>query len=136
MLAPAEGPELEDLNRNDRRRLLKFVCSFAWADLQVRPEEREFVTKIVDRMGMDEDERAEVEEWLKSPPSPEAVDPMQIPLAQRKIFLDSIEGVIVADGEISDEERENFLLLKDLLDSAALENETQEIDLNALVGED
>ncbi len=49
------------------------------------------------------------------PPNPESVDPMQIPSEQRKIFLDSIEGVIVADGEIAPEERENLALLRELL---------------------
>ena len=110
---------LEDMNRADRRRLMKFICSFAWADLQVKPEERDFVERIVGRLGLDSDERAEVDGWLSTPPSPDAVDPMQIPNAQRQIFLESIEGVIVSDGEISPEERENFALLKDLLDSAA-----------------
>jgi hypothetical protein len=49
------------------------------------------------------------------PPSPEAVDPTRIPLAQRKLFLDSIEGVILSDGEVAPEERENLALLKELL---------------------
>lgn len=113
---PALGEiTLSDMSRHDRQRLMKFICSFAWADLHIRPEERQFVARIVTRLELDEVERAEVDEWLKVPPRPEAVDPMQIPLAQRELFLDSIEGVIVSDGEVSPEERENFALLKDLL---------------------
>ena len=111
----SSGSVLGDLSRRDRQRLMKFICSFAWADLQIRPEERQFVARIVTRLGLDEVERAEVEEWLTLPPNPEAVDPTQIPLAHRELFLDSIEGVIVSDGEVSPEERENFALLKDLL---------------------
>ena len=49
------------------------------------------------------------------PPNPESVDPMRIPLDQREIFLDSIEGVIVADGEVAPEERESLALLRELL---------------------
>jgi len=107
--------ELSELSRGDRRRLMKFICSFAWADLEIRPEEREFVARIVTQLDLDARERSEVEQWLKIPPSPEAVDPMQIPLSQRELFLDSIEGVILSDGEVAPEERDSFELLKDLL---------------------
>lgn len=110
---------LSDLSRRDRRRLMKFICSFAWADLQIQPEERQFVARVVKRLELDELECSEVEEWLRVPPSAESVDPMQIPLAQRELFLDAIEGVIVSDGEVSPEERENFALLKDLLQTPA-----------------
>ncbi len=107
---------MDELNRADQLRLLKFICSFAWADLEVRHEERSFVENLVGRLGLDDEDRAKVEEWLTIPPSPEAVDPATIPLDQRKIFLNSIEGVILSDGEIAPEEHENFALLKDLLD--------------------
>jgi hypothetical protein len=43
------------------------------------------------------------------------IDPTRIPTAQRQLFLDSIEGVIISDGEISPQELENLALLKDLL---------------------
>ena len=29
---------MEQLDRNERMRLMKFVCSFAWADLEIHPE--------------------------------------------------------------------------------------------------
>lgn len=106
---------LEDLTRPERLALMKFVCSFAWADLEIRPEEREFIAGLIRRLELEEDERTRVEGWLEVPPSPEAVDPTRIPVAHRKIFLEEIEGVIQADGEVSPEERENLGLLNDLL---------------------
>jgi uncharacterized membrane protein YebE (DUF533 family) len=120
MLAPHFSRELtmDDLNRADQLRLLKFVCSFAWADLEVHPHERSFVEHLVGRLGLDAEEQAEVEQWLQVPPSPESIDPTSIPASQRKIFLTTIDALIRADGEISPEERENFDLLKDLLGSA------------------
>jgi uncharacterized tellurite resistance protein B-like protein len=105
----------DDLNHADRLRLVKFVCSFAWADLTVRPEERDFVAHIVRSLGLEDEDLTKVEGWLSAPPSAESVDPMLIPSAHRKIFLDSIEGVIVADGEIAPEESESFALLTELL---------------------
>ncbi|TDJ09586.1 MAG: TerB family tellurite resistance protein [Deltaproteobacteria bacterium] len=106
---------LDQLGRDDRLRLMKFVCSFAWADLKIRPEERAFVTRMIGRLELDSEERRQVEAWLKMPPSPEGIDPTTIPLAHRKTFVECIEGIISADGEVSAEERENLSLFMQLL---------------------
>jgi uncharacterized tellurite resistance protein B-like protein len=95
--------------------LIKFVCSFAWADLEVRAEERRFVARLVERLELDANERLEVSGWLERPPLPDSIDPMTIPSPHRKSFLAAIEGVVAADGEISDEERESLAVLQDLL---------------------
>jgi hypothetical protein len=104
-----------EFDRVDRLRLVKFLCSFAWADLEVREEERVFVKRVVQQLKLNDEDRKKIQGWLRVPPSPESVDPMLIPRAHRKIFLDSIAGVIVSDGVITPEERENFDLLKTLL---------------------
>ena len=106
---------LESLGKTERLQLMKFVCSFAWADLKIRPEERAFVTRMIGRLELDNEERRQVEAWLKLPPSPEGIDPTTIPLAHRKTFVESIEGIISADGEVSAEERENLSLFMQLL---------------------
>ena len=110
-----ETGTMDRLNREDRLRLVKFVCTFAWADLEIRPEERSFVDHIVRSLKLNDEDKSKVEGWMVVPPSPESVDPTQIPLAQRKLFLDSIEGVITSDGKVTPEERENLALLRDLL---------------------
>jgi len=106
---------LDDLDRRQRLDLMKFVCSFAWADLEIRQEERDFVARMVDRLHLDAEERDRVKGWLEVPPPPESVDPTSIPREHRKIFVEAIEGVIASDGEISPEERENLSLFQDLL---------------------
>ena len=103
------------LDTASRLRLMKFVCSFAWADLQVNVAERAFVAQLIRRLSLDEEERKKVRGWLEIPPSPDSVDPGLIPPAHRKVFLEAIEGVIIADGEIAPEERENLQLLQELL---------------------
>jgi uncharacterized tellurite resistance protein B-like protein len=110
-----EARTMDQLDRDDRLRLVKFVCSFAWADLEIHPEERIFIDHIVQSLELNDEDQSKVERWMEVPPSPESVDPTRIPLAQRKLFLDSIEGVIISDGKVSPEERENLALLKDLL---------------------
>ena len=107
---------LDRLDRRDRMRLMRFVCSFAWADLEVRPEEREFVRAMVERLALDDDERKKVGGWLDRPPDPESVDPTLVPPAHRRVFLEAIEGVIAADGEIHPQEVESFRIFRDLVE--------------------
>ncbi len=106
---------LRTLSQKDRLRLIRFVCSFVWADLEVHARERAFVHKLVKRFHLDAEEAAHVEEWLKVPPRPEEVDPQRIPPEHRKLFLDTIKQAIAADGRIDEEERESFEVLEQLL---------------------
>ena len=106
---------LSDMDREDRLRLMKFVCSFAWADLQIAESERKMVAKLVRRLRLDADEKAQVEEWLDLPPPAEELDPSQIPQEHRALFLQTAREMIEADGEIAEEEVENFELLEQLL---------------------
>lgn len=106
----------KSLNRDDRLRLMKFVCSFAWADLEVRDEERDFVAKLVRSLELDEDEAAQVEKWLQVPPRAEELDPNEIPREHREIFLRSARAMVASDGEVEEREAENLALLEALLD--------------------
>ena len=106
---------LEELDRRDRLRLVEFVCSFAWADFEIQPEERVFISRLIRRLGLDEEEDLQVQRWLERPPSLDGLDPTSIPPAHRRLFVESIEGLINADGEISDEERDSFEIFQQLL---------------------
>ncbi len=106
---------LAKLPKAERLQLMKFVCSFAWADLEIADQERRFVHKLVKKLHLDADEAKQVERWLELPPRAEEVDPNTVPHAHRSIFLNAAREVIAADGTISEEERENFALLEQLL---------------------
>ena len=106
---------LHKLPREDRLRLMRFVCSFAWADLEVKKTERALVQKMAKKLGLEEDELRMVKEWLEVPPRAEEVDPQLIPHAQRKMFLDAARQMIAVDGEIDPEEKESFQLFEQLL---------------------
>ena len=41
---------INELSREDRVRLLRFVCSFAWADLKVQDQERQFLGALVKKL--------------------------------------------------------------------------------------
>src|SRR4029079_6495341 len=106
---------MQKLKPNDRLRLMKFVCSFVWADLEVKSSERKFVAKMVKRLHFTEDEAPQVQVCLNAPPPPEEVDPTQIPKEHRQMFLDTIRDVITADGEVAQDEWENLALFEQLL---------------------
>ncbi len=106
---------MNELSKEDRLRLMKFVCSFAWADLRIDEAERKMVQKLVRRLKLNADEKKQVEEWLELPPAAEDLDPGQIPDAHRAVFLSTAREMIEVDGEVAEEELENFELLATLL---------------------
>ena len=110
-----EEDMLDRLDRRERLRLVEFVCSFAWADFEIQPEEREFVAGLIRRLDLDADERRQVDQWLERPPRIENLDPTAIPAAHRRDFVEAIEGLIAADGAVQEEERDTFEVFKQLL---------------------
>lgn len=101
---------LDDLNSEDRLRLMKFICSFAWADLHIQDSERHFVRSMVARLGLSEEEAQQVESWLELPPKAEELDPQEIPLSHRQLFVDAARAMVMADGEVERGELENLAL--------------------------
>jgi uncharacterized tellurite resistance protein B-like protein len=101
------------LAREDRLRLMKFVCSVAWADLEVQRAERAFVRRMIDRLDLRPDEVAQVDGWLQVPPRD--LDPEEIPREHRELFLGTLRELVLADGAVDEQERASLALLEDLL---------------------
>ena len=108
---------LATLAHEERLRLMKFVCALAWADLEVRSEERAFVRRMVGRLALRPDEAAQVEAWLQVPPRD--VDPAEIPPAHRKLFLDTLRELVWVDGAVDEQEQASLALLEDLIDGGS-----------------
>ena len=106
---------LRKLSKQDRLQLMRFVCSFAWADLEVQAEERKLVARMADRLGLSADEKQQVEAWLKLPPPIDDLDPAAIPRAHRKLFVDAVREVIKADGVVTPEEHDLFKVFVQLV---------------------
>ena len=102
------------LAREDRLRLMKFVCSFAWADLEIQDQEREFVGKMIKHLELESDRKL-IEGWLKHPPPPEEVDPTDVPREHRELFLDAVRRLVAADDKIDPKEAETLALFEQLL---------------------
>ncbi len=106
---------LDALNREDRLQLMRFVCSFAWADLEITDREREFIVKMVIRLGLDDAEQEQVAQWLEVPPRADDLDPGDIPKEHRQLFLDAAKAMILSDGNVEDVEAENLVIFDQLL---------------------
>ena len=106
---------MRELSRDERMLLLRFACSFAWVDLKVGPEEREFIARMMRRLELDEEERRKVEAWLVTPPPMDSVDPALVPAEHRLLFVRAAESVISVDGQIDPAEREQLLVFSRLM---------------------
>jgi hypothetical protein len=67
------------------------------------------------RMGLPTDEAGQVRQWLERPPSPEEVDPNDVPPEHRRLFLDAVEEAVAADRVVDGPELETVRLLRELL---------------------
>lgn len=103
------------LDRKDSLRLLKFVCTFAWTDLQVQPQERDLVMRIAGRLGVTGKDLAQVQQWLAMPPKADEVDPASVPKQHRELFVHAAEWAIKADGKVVPAERDAMQLFRALL---------------------
>lgn len=106
---------ISDLSNEDRMRLVRFMCSFAWADLEVQDSERGFVNRLFEQLELDESEQAQAEQWLKLPPPPEDVDPTDIPQEHRDLFLVQVTKMMTVDGVVDPKEMETLTLFEKLL---------------------
>ena len=106
---------LDELSHDERLRLARFVCTFAWADLAVAPEERAFIGRLIRELDLDDEGRAEIESYLTSPPPAELIDPTDVPVEHRRVFLEMAGQVVKVDGEIDEREAETYLLFSQLV---------------------
>ena len=105
----------ESLSRDDRKLLLRFLCAFAWTDLEVTDKERKFVKRLVERLGVTGEDAEDVEGWLHVAPAPGSVDPTRVPAEHRRTFVEAVRAMIYADGKVDDEERAQFEKLRSAL---------------------
>lgn len=108
-------PQTPELSRDDRLSLLRFACAFAWADLEIADTERAFVTGLARKLGAEDDEISQVEQWLTVPPPAEDLDPTDIAPEHRQLFLTHAVQMISADGRVDSDEVEILSLFEQLL---------------------
>lgn len=110
------GAMLAPLTTDEKLRLLRFMCAFAWADLEISAREREFVLGLIGRMGLAPDDAERAVQWLDHPPAEEDLDPSEIPAEHRRLFLEAALEMVSKDGVIDALEAENFAVFEALVD--------------------
>lgn len=108
--------KLTTLSSHEKLRLLRFMCAFAWSDLEITDRERRFVLDVIARFGLTEEERTLATTWLDHPPAEEDLDPSEIPLDHRKLFLEAALAMVSQDGVIDAMEAEAFAVFETLMD--------------------
>lgn len=106
---------MKKLSHDERLRLMKFVCSFAWTDLEIADGERELIARLAADEAFDDSDREQIAAWLKVPPPVEEVDPTEIPPAHRHLFLEMARAVVAADGRVGERERDNLAVFEELV---------------------
>ena len=104
-----------ELTTDEKLRVMRFICAFAWADLEIQSDEVKLIHQIMNALDLDKIHYPTVLGWLKRPPRAEDVDPLSIPDNLKEIILDAATGVILADGELQDSEMEMLELLQNIL---------------------
>ncbi len=107
---------LTALTAPEKLRLLRFMCAFAWADLEISDRERKFVHEVMLRMGLSAEDRALAATWLDHPPGEDELDPSEIPAEHRRFFLEAALEMVASDGVIDPMEAENFAVFEALMD--------------------
>lgn len=112
----SEPASPQKLSPAQRLGLLNLVCTFAWTDLDLDPEERAHIRDLCRRLDLSEAERAEVEGWLELPPDTDHLaDPGAVPPEHREAFLTECRSVILTDGHVDPEESLAYRLFRDIL---------------------
>ncbi len=117
---------LKDLSHDEKLRLLRFLCSFAWADLDIDDEERALVARFIDAMGLDPEDAELAMGWLDHPPPEDDLDPYDIPDEHKKLFLEAALAMMGADGVVDTMEVESFALFEALM--GVVEEEDEDLD--------
>lgn len=91
--------------REERALLIRFVCSFAWADSEIRREERALVERLARSLGLEDDESCPTASWLDGPPGASSDDSPAVPREHRTAYLHALLSIVTADMEVSPAER-------------------------------
>ena len=104
-----------ELTTEEKLSVMRFICAFAWADLEIQQAERKLINQIMEVIQLAEEHRPTVLGWLDRPPRAEDVDPLSIPDNLKELILDAATGVILADGELQDAEIDLLDLFQQIL---------------------
>jgi len=107
----------DDLTEAERIELMRFMCSFAWADGEVQAGERVVLERVLNSLNLNPDDRAKAETWLSEAPDMTAFDFAAIPAKTRGVFVDHAFEVASADGGLAVEEMRHLKMFMSFTES-------------------
>ena len=108
----------EELTAAERLELMRFLCSFAWADGEVQAQERVLLEQILGGLGLEAEARAKATTWLFSPPDMAGFDFGAIAPGKRQLFLDKAFAVASAHGGIAADELRHLKMFMSFTESS------------------
>lgn len=96
--------DVDGLTEAERVDLVRFLCSFAWADGEVQAQERTVLERVLGGVGLSAEARAKAAAWLLAPPDMDGFDFAAIGADKRALFIDEAFEVAAADEALAAEE--------------------------------
>lgn len=106
---------MNEISDEHKLTLVRFVCSFAWADLEIADKERDFVRDLVAKLELDEEDTEQAFRWLDQPPREDELDPFDIPIEHARLFLSTVVEMVGADDILDRMEIETYQLFEELI---------------------
>ncbi|MEL6181277.1 MAG: hypothetical protein AAFS10_20130 [Myxococcota bacterium] len=93
----------------------KFLCGVAWADADITPEEKRYITNLAELLSLREDQMLLVRGWFHHPPDPHDITPSRLTYQDRQNLLQQALILVSEDGQFcADEERLITVLARSL----------------------
>ena len=93
--------------------MLRVLVGLAWADRRIDQSERDFIASAARSLGLDEESLATIEAMLDKPQDKEDMELLlrdflhgTLTRPERSKLIELMEGLVRADGEVSETERE------------------------------
>ena len=94
--------------------LFKYMCAFAWADMEIQHQEREMIERLIISLELSNDQRQTVLQWLDQPNTIPEIDPYDVNPDFREQIYQAAQAVVLSDGELTFNERDMLALLRNV----------------------
>ena len=92
--------------------LFHFMCTFAWADMEIQQEEREMIERLMISLNLSPSQFQTVLTWLDDVRSLPDIDPYEIHPDFREQIYQAAEAIVLSDGEVTFNEKDMLDLLR------------------------
>jgi uncharacterized membrane protein YebE (DUF533 family) len=107
----------DELTEAEQIELMRFLCSFAWADGEVHDTERTVLEQVLGGLTLSPEARADAQAWLSEPPDMEGFDFGAISPEKRSAFIDQAFAVAAAHDGLGAQEIRHLKMFMTFIES-------------------